>query len=133
MDYRPLLKILRPLEDEVLAILVAEGVPTALARRFSRRVVQFLAWRDPITWRVLGELLVAEIDQLYAVGLPSCDINAVLPRLSADQAEGLWKWLHSEDPEIARDIFGRAVQDADPVGSAARYLDNYRLARKELR
>jgi hypothetical protein len=74
-------------------------------------------------------MLVAEVDRLREhLNLPEREIIAVLAKMSADDAEKLWNWLEGECAAIAREIFAKSVHNADPVGTAHRYLDSYRVA-----
>ena len=86
------------------------------------------------TWRALGELLRRDVERLKNhVGLVERQIVVALPKLSAQQIEDLLEELRAADPTIARTILNTALDAADPVTAARRYLAEFHAVVRELR
>ena len=113
------------------------GVPARLAERIARQLVfKFgpAAVGDVRTWRALGVLLRRDVDRLKNhVGLVERQIVVALPKLSAQQIEDLLEELRAADPTIARTILNTALDAADPVTGARRYLAEFHAVVRELR
>lgn len=113
------------------------GVPQRLADRIAFQLVfKFgpAAVGDVRTWRALGVLLRRDVDRLKNhVGLVERQIVVALPKLSAQQIEELLEELRAADPTIARTILNTALDAADPVAGARRYLAEFHAVVRELR
>jgi len=105
------------------------GVPQRLADRIAFQLVfKFgpAAVGDVRTWRALGVLLRRDVDRLKNhVGLVERQIVVALPKLSAQQIEDLLEELRAADPTIARTILNTALDAADPVTGARRYVAEF--------
>jgi hypothetical protein len=112
------------------------GVPQRLADRIAFQLVfKFgpAAVGDVHTWRALGVLLRRDVDRLKDhVGLVERQIVVALPKLSAQQIEDLLEELRAADPAIARTILNTALDAADPVRGARRYLAEFHAVVREL-
>jgi hypothetical protein len=112
-------------------------VPQRLADRIAFQLVFKLgpaAVGDVRTWRALGVLLRRDVDRLKNhVGLVERQIVVALPKLSAEQIEDLLEELRAADPTIARTILNTALDAADPVTGARRYLAEFHAVVRELR
>ena len=60
-------------------------------------------------------------------------IIVALPKLSADEIERLLHELQAADPQIARAILNAALDAADPVSAARRYLAEYHRVAEQLK
>jgi hypothetical protein len=113
------------------------GVPQRLADRIAFQLVfKFgpAAVGDVRTWRALGVLLRRDVDRLRNhLGLVDRQIVVALPKLSAQQIENLLEELRAADPTIARTILNTALDAADPVTGARRYLSEFHAVDRELR
>jgi hypothetical protein len=110
------------------------GVPQRLADRIAFQLVfKFgpAAVGDLRTWRALGGLLQRDVERLKThVGLVERQIVVALPKLSAQQIEHLLEELRTADPTIARTILNTALDAADPVRAARRYLAEFHAVRE---
>jgi hypothetical protein len=113
------------------------GVPQRLADRIAFQLVfKFgpAAVGDVRTWRALGVLLRRDVDRLKNhVGLVERQIVVALPKLSAHQIEDLLEELRAADPTIARTILNSALDAAEPVPTARRYLAEFHAVVRELK
>lgn len=113
------------------------GVPQRLADRIAFQLVFKLgpaAVGDRRTWRGLGELLLRDVERLKNhLGLVERQIVVALPKLSAQQIEDLLEELRADDPTIARTILNAALDAADPVSAAGRYLAEFHAVVREFR
>ena len=113
------------------------GAPQRLADRIAFQLVfKFgpAAVGDRRTWRALGELLRRDVERLKNhVGLVERQIVVALPKLSPQQIENLLEELRAADPTIARTILNSALDAADPVTAARRYLAEYHAVVREFR
>lgn len=105
------------------------GVPARLADRIARQLVfkfDTAALGDRSTWRAIGELLRHEAERLQAqLGLVERQIVVALPKLSANQIEDLLEELQASDATIARTVLNAALDAADPLTAARRYLAEF--------
>lgn len=112
------------------------GVPARLAERIARQlVVKFdtVALGDRSTWRALGELLGHEAERLQThLGLVERQIVVALPKLSAIQIERLLEELQANDATIARTVLNAALDAADPITAARRYLAEFHVVVHQL-
>lgn len=112
-------------------------MPQRLADRIAFQLVfKFdpAAVGDVRTWRALGVLLRRDVDRLKNhVGLVERQIVVALPKLSAQQIEELLEELRAADPTIARTMLNTALDAADPVAGARRYLAEFHAVVRELR
>lgn len=127
----------RQLREEIASAIEAQGVLARLAKRITFQLtLKFeedeLGNRD--TWRAIGEQLRREAEYLEgAVGLVQRQIIVALPKLSADQIEGLLEELRSRDPAIARTVLNVALDAADPLSAGRRYLAEYHRVTEQLK
>jgi hypothetical protein len=111
-------------------------VPTLAARIARQLVIKCDAahLRRPSTWSALGTLVQRDVERLLAqVGLVERQVIVALPKLSAAQIEGLLGTLRSQDPRIARTVLNTALDAADPVAAAHRYLKQFHAVADRLR
>ena len=105
------------------------GVPARLAERIARQLVfkfETAALGDRSTWRAMGELLRREAERLQTqLGLVERQIVVALPKLSAKQIEDLLEELQAHDATIARTVLNAALDAADPLTAARRYLAEF--------
>lgn len=105
------------------------GVPARLAERIARQLVfkfDTAALGDRATWRAMGELLRQEAERLQThLGLVERQIVVALPKLSASQIEDLLEELQASDATIARTVLNAALDAADPLTAARRYLAEF--------
>ncbi len=127
----------RLLERRVSRAIEARGVPARLARRIALQLVLKVdvpSLGDRTTWDAVGQRLQREIEQLrQGIGLVDRQIIVALPKLSADQIEGLLHELREEDPQIARTILNAALDAADPVSAARRYLTGFHRVAEDVK
>lgn len=113
------------------------GVPQRLADRIAFQLIfKFgpAAVGDLRTWRALGVLLRRDVDRLKNhVGLVERQIVVALPKLSAQQVEDLLQELRVAAPTIARTILNAALDAADPVTGARRYLAEFHAVVREFK
>ena len=126
----------RVLERRVARAIEARGVPARLARRIALQLVLKVdvpALGDRATWDAVGQRVQREIEQLrQGVGLVDRQIVVALPKLSVDQIEALLQELRAGDPQIARTILNSALDAADPVSAARRYLTEFHRVAEEV-
>lgn len=100
-----------------------------LAERIARQLVfkfDTAALGDRSTWRAMGELLRREAERLQTqLGLVERQIVVALPKLSAKQIEDLLEELQARDATIARTVLNAALDAADPLTAARRYLAEF--------
>ncbi len=117
--------------------IAARGVPTLLARRIAFQLVfkvDIAGLGDRATWDAVGQQLQREIDRLKSgARLVDRQIVVALPKLSADQIERLLHELQAADPRIARTILNAALDAADPVSAARRYLAEFHRVAEDLK
>ena len=113
------------------------GVPARLAERIARQLVfkfDSAALGDRSTWRAIGELLRHEVERLQAqLGLVERQIVVALPKLSANQIEDLLEELQAIDSTIARTVLNAALDAADPLTTARRYLAEFHRVVEQLK
>jgi len=116
-------------KDEIAKAIEAQGIATALARRFAFQMAVKLGpeeWGDRAVWIATGQLLYEEVGRLSDhVGLSNRQIDTVLPKLSAKQVEEFVAELAQTDRTIARTILNAALEAAEPLAAGRRYLDEY--------
>jgi hypothetical protein len=121
---------------DIARAMVAEGVPTPLARRVAFQLASKCRPRDlddAEVWRAVGQLLQREIVCLKnRAGMGDRRIAAALPKLSANQIVEFLDELTDADRRIARTILHAAVNAADPLAAGRRYLAEYRLVARQL-
>ena len=119
----------RLLRRRISNAIEARGVPALLALRISFQLVlkvDVAGLGDCATWDALGQRLRREIERLKSgIRLVDRQIIVALPKLSADHIEKLLHDLRAADPQIARTILNVALDAADPVSAAHRYLAEY--------
>jgi hypothetical protein len=115
--------------DEIAKAIGEQGLSTALARRVALQIALKLdsgEWGDRTVWIAIGQLLRDEVARLRdRTGLSDRQIETVLPKLSARQAEEFVAELAQTDRTIARTIFNAALEAADPLTAGRRYLEEY--------
>jgi hypothetical protein len=125
------------LSDQIAEAIERQGVVPALAARIARQLViecDEPHLRRPSTWSALGTLLQRDVERLREqVGLVERQVIVALPKLSAAQIEDLLATLRSQDPRIARTVLNTALDAADPVAAAHRYLKQFHAVADRLR
>jgi hypothetical protein len=126
----------REIRSEIAAVLEAEGVPGALARRVAFQLATKFHPRElegVDVWRAIAYLLQAEIACLKTrAGMGEQRITAALPKLSAEHIVEFLDELTKADRRIARTILHAAVNASDPLAAGRRYLAEYRLVARQL-
>ena len=121
---------------DIAAALAAQDLPAALASRLAFQFVFKIRddeLGDHAVWRAAGKILWQEIARLrHHVGLGERQIVRVLPKLSPRQVEDLLDELTAADRRIARTIFDAAIEAANPVAAARRYLSEYQAVAQQL-
>ena len=78
---------------------------------------------DRAVWLAIGDRLQKEIESLKSnLALVDRQIVVALPKLSADQVAALHDELQAADPAVARTILNVALDAAEPIPAARRYL-----------
>ncbi|MGH9141678.1 MAG: hypothetical protein ACRD2I_11140 [Vicinamibacterales bacterium] len=118
----------RLLCDHIASAMTDRGVPARLA---SRIAFQLVLKCEPshlgslTTWQAMGNQVRAEVEHLREGGLVDRQIIVALPKLSAVQVDALQEALRDQDPTIARTILNVALDAAEPVRAAQRYLREF--------
>jgi hypothetical protein len=73
----------------------------------------------------MGDQVHAEVEHLRQMGLVDRQIVVALPKLAATQVEALLEELRVQDPTIAGTILNVALDAAEPVPAAQRYLRKF--------
>jgi hypothetical protein len=119
----------RLLRRRISDAIEAQDVLTLLARRIAFQLVlkvDVAELGDRATWDAIGQRWRREIERLKnGIRLVDRQIIVALPKLSADHIEKLLHDLRAADPQIARTILNVALDAADPVAAAHRYLAEY--------
>lgn len=106
-----------------------QGVVAQLARRIGRQLLckcDTVAGERRDVWRAVGTIVRGEVTYLHdRLGLVERQIVVALPKLSARQVEALLEDLQRKDPDIARTILNTALDAAEPILAAERYLSEY--------
>ena len=115
-------------KDEIAKEIEAQGIATALARRFAFQMAVKLGpeeWGDRAVWIATGQLLCEEVVRLSDhVGLSDRQIDTALPKLSAKQVEQFVRELGKADRTIVRTILNAAIDAADPLTAGRRFLQD---------
>jgi len=104
------------------------GVPARLANRIA---FQLVVKCEPAhlgsltTWQGMGDQVHTEVERLRQLGLVDRQIVVALPKLAATEVEALLEELRAQDPTIARTILNVALDAAEPVPAAQRYLREF--------
>ncbi len=87
----------------------------------------------PSTWRAIGDLVRSDVERLQRdLGLVERQIVVALPKLSGEQIAALLKQLGAVDPTIARTVLNVALDAAEPVAAASRYMDQFHRVAEQL-
>jgi hypothetical protein len=129
-------------QKQRLSLQIAEAIERqdvvpALAARVARQLVikcDEPHLQRPPTWSAIGTLLRRDVERLREqVGLVERQVILALPKLSAAQIEDLLATLRSQDPRIGRTVLNTALDAADPVAAAHRYLKQFHVVAERLR
>jgi hypothetical protein len=118
----------RIIRNRIANMLTDCDVPSRLASRIAFQLVlkcQPGHQRSDATWRAIGRQLQAEVTHLRQLGLVDRQIIVALPKLAPAQIGDLLDELHKQDPTIARTILNVALDAAEPIPAAQRYLREF--------
>jgi hypothetical protein len=118
----------RLLRDHIASAMTDRGVPARLANRIAFQLVlkcEPAHLGSLTTWQAMGDQVRAEVEDLRQLGLVDRQIIVALPKLAATQVGDLLEQLRVKDPTIARTILNAAVDAAEPVAAAQRYLREF--------
>ncbi|HKW47485.1 MAG TPA: hypothetical protein VJN70_08565, partial [Gemmatimonadaceae bacterium] len=127
----------RTIRDRIANTIEGCGVLPQLADRVAFQLVlkiDAVAFGTPTVWTALGHQLRRETEELQLIlKLVERQLVVALPKMSADQAKHLYQELQASDPTIARTIFNAALDAAEPVPTARRYLKAFHRVTRELK
>ena len=127
----------RALRGAIGSAIASQGVSGTLANRIAFQLAFKFHPRELHAhgvWEAIGAIVHRDAVCLKdRVGLVDRKIVSVLPKLSAPQVQQLLEELTTADRRIARTILNAAIDAADPVIAARRYLAEYRLVARQLR
>ena len=118
----------RLLCEHIASTMSDRGV---LARLANRIAFQLVLKCEPAhlgaltTWRAIGDQVNREVEHLRQLGLVDRQIIVALPKLGAPQVDALLEELRGQDATIARTILNVALDAAEPVDAAQRYLREF--------
>jgi hypothetical protein len=125
------------LRDRIANTIETCGVLPRLADRVAFQLVLKIdaaALGNAATWTALGQELRRETEELQSVlKLVDRQIVVALPKMSADQVKQLHEELQANDATIARTILNVALDAAEPVSMARRYLKAFHRVVHELK
>src|SRR5207247_9263440 len=128
--------------DPLLNIRIVHVMESAgfLPRLSERLALQFVYkfeatdLGDETTWRAIGQIVREETEYVRTrVGLSDKQIIKLLPKISAQGVERLFKELMAANPQVARTMINATVDAADPIIAARKYLQTYTAIVEELR
>ena len=127
----------RTIRDRIANTIEGCGVLPQLADRVAFQLVRKIdavALGTRTAWTALGYQLRRETEELQSVlKLVERQLVVALPKMSADQAKHLYQELQASDPTIARTIFNAALDAAEPVPTARRYVKAFHRVTRELK
>ena len=114
------------LRSRISGAIARRAVLPRLAERVAFQLVLKVdtdALGDRAVWLAIGDRLQKEIESLKSnLALVDRQIVVALPKLSADQVAALHDELQAADPAVARTILNVALDAAEPIPAARRYL-----------
>ena len=121
---------------QIAAAIERGGVVPRLAARLALQLVIKFEEADlgmPSTWRAIGDLVRRDVERLQReLGLVERQMVVALPKLSATQIAALLKQLSTADPAIARTVLNVALDAAEPMTAASRYMDQFHQVAEQL-
>src|ERR1051326_1073326 len=117
------------LKNRIVNVMESAGVLRRLSERLALQFVYKFEGTDlgdETTWRAIGQIMREETEEVRKrVGLSDKQIIKLLPKVSAQRIERLFEDLMAANPQVARTMMNAAVDAADPITAARKYLQTY--------